>query len=485
MNVIVIGDIILDINYNSEVNRNAPEADIPIYNIIDTNYILGGASNVAQNLKYLDTNIEIISVIGNDKMGTKIEFLLKEKEIKNKLFIDETRKTTQKHRIFHNNKLQVRYDVEDTNDISSKIEIEILDYIFNKQNEQNKQKEQKIDAIIISDYDKGVVTDTLCKKIIEYSNENNIFTFIDPKIKNINKYKNCFCFKPNLNESKMITNETILDKMFEQIKKNIQPTNIILTCGEKGIYINNKDTHIYHETPIKVVDVTGAGDIVLCILVYIFLQSKDLVLASKIANYIAGKSVQQIGNYNVSINDIDEYYEKERFKETKNKNKNQNNNNNQNNNKIIYDSEIDKIKNIKEFGKQNNSKIVFTNGCFDIIHSAHIKNLQFAKSQGDILVVGLNSDDSIKRLKGKERPINSLEERTELLSLFDFIDYIIVFNDDTPLNVIKALQPYTIVKGSDYKKEQIVGLEYVENVVLFDYIAGKSSSLVINKILNH
>ena len=462
MNILVIGDIMLDINYITEINRKAPEANIPVHDIREINHILGGASNVAQNLKYLNTSVQLISVIGNDENGKKIELLLKEKGIKTHLFVDENRKTTQKNRFFHNDELILRYDNEDRNDIPRQIENKIMDYIFSN---------NKIDAIVISDYDKGVVTEELCTKVIDYANQNNIYTFIDPKIKNVNKYKNCFCFKPNLNESEIMTNETNKDsdKMFAKIKEIVCPNNIVLTCGEKGIYVNNSKNHIIHDSQINVVDVTGAGDIVLCILVFVFLLKKDLFLASKIANYIAGKSVQTIGNYNVSLDDIDEYeyFVKERKQE-------------QIHEKIIYDYETNKIQEIKN---NTNSVIVFTNGCFDIIHSAHIKNLQFAKKQGDILVVGINSDESVKRLKGESRPINTIKERCELLSLFDFVDYIIVFNDDTPLNIIKHLKPNTIVKGSDYKKEQIVGAEYADNIVLFDYIEGKSSSLVIKKIL--
>ena len=145
---------------------------------------------------------------------------------------------------------------------------------------------------------------------------------------------------------------------------------------------------------------------------------------------------------------------------------------------MIYDYDIEKIKKIT----QSNNNIVFTNGCFDILHSAHIKLLKFSKKQGEILVVGLNSDDSIKRLKGLSRPINNIIERTEILLQFDFIDYIIIFEDDTPLNILKILQPNTIVKGGDYTKEQIIGAQYANNIILFDFIKNKSSSLVINKI---
>ena len=193
MNIIIIGDVMIDINNKSEVLRFAPEADIPIYNILDTNYILGGASNVAQNLKNLGTNVEIISVIGDDIYGEKIKEIFDTKLIKNKMFVDKERKTTQKNRIFTKDKLNVRYDIESTNDISCDIENQIIDYVMNKNN--SNIENYKIDAIIISDYDKGVITETLSQTIIAYANEHNIPTFVDPKIKNYMKYKGCFLFK--------------------------------------------------------------------------------------------------------------------------------------------------------------------------------------------------------------------------------------------------------------------------------------------------
>ncbi len=446
----------LDINYNSIINRIAPEANIPIYNIIDVNYILGGASNVAQNLNSLEINVKLISVVGNDSYGEIMKQILVEKKIKYQLF-EDFRKTTQKHRIFNNNKISVRYDIEDTFDISLELSNKIMNYIMNQKN---------IDAIVISDYNKGLLTTQLCREIIEYSNKKNIYTFVDPKIKNVEKYQNCFCFKPNMIECKAITglNEIEdIDTMFKTIKQLINCENIIITSGENGIYINNKSNHITHTDKMDVIDVTGAGDIVLTVLTYIYLKTKDLILACKIANSIAGKSVKTIGNYNISNSEIEIYL--------------------QNNiilNKVIYFYESEKIKNIKNINF--NKKIVFTNGCFDILHSAHIKILQFSKKQGDILVVGINSDESIKKLKGPERPINNIEERTNILSLFEFIDYIIIFNDNTPYNIIELLKPNILVKGSDYKKEDVIGANLVDDVILFDYIQNKSTSLIVNKI---
>lgn len=454
MNIIIIGDIMIDINNNSEVKRNAPEANIPIYNILDVNYILGGAANVAKNLKNLETNVEIISVVGNDLYGNIIRDIFCLNDINNKLFVDNNRKTTQKNRIFTNNTLNVRFDIEDTYDISVDIESQIIDYVTIKND---------IDAIIISDYDKGVVTERLCQTIINYANKNNIPIFVDPKLKNYIKYKGCFLFKPNIHEAETITNEKNIEKILNTIFDNIQCQNILITKGKDGMILNNLSNSINHTEKFDLVDVTGAGDIVLAVLVYYYLKYKNLWEACKISNYIGGKSVQNIGNYSISLKDIKDYEYK----------------NNVLNKKIIYDFEIDKIKSLSE-----KKGLVFTNGCFDILHSAHIQLLQYSKKQGNILVVGLNSDDSIKRLKGSQRPINDIHERSKILTLFDFIDYIIIFSEDTPLNIIKMLEPNILVKGSDYKIDNIIGKEYVDKIILFDYINGKSSTNVINKIKN-
>ena len=284
--------------------------------------------------------------------------------------------------------------------------------------------------------------------------------FVDPKLKNFLKYKNCFLLKPNINEAEQISNETNINKMVEIIFEKICCKNLLITMGKEGMILNSVSNKIEHDSIIKLLDVTGAGDIVIAVLVYVFLKDDDLFKACKIANYIAGKSVSCIGNYSTNKNDIDEYNEVK-------------------NNKIIYDYEIDKLKQLSQ-----NKKIVFTNGCFDILHSAHIELLQFSKKQDNLLVVGLNDDNSIKRLKGDERPINDINERSKILSLFDFIDHIVIFSDDTPYKIIELLKPNILVKGGDYKVDEIIGKEHVNEVILFSYIQNKSSTNVIKKIKN-
>jgi D-beta-D-heptose 7-phosphate kinase/D-beta-D-heptose 1-phosphate adenosyltransferase len=449
MNIIVIGDIMIDINNYCITNRKAAEANIPIYKINKTEYKLGGAANVANNL--LNNNIKLISIIGNDYYGKIIIELLDKLNINNKLFIDNKRKTTQKNRLFYDNKLINRHDIEDDYDINLDLENDIFNYIKNIKD---------IDAIVLSDYDKGLLTFNLCQQIINFSNDNNIYTFVDPKIKNIMKYKNCFCLKPNMNESIQLTNETNINNIFNILFDKLNVKNIIITNAEKGLYLNNHNNIINNNKKFNVIDVTGAGDIFLSVLLICYLQNNNLILSSKIANYIASKSIEYIGNYKIKLTDIDEYYLNE--------------------NKIIYENEKDKL----ELLNKLYSNIIFTNGCFDIFHSAHLRLLNYCKEQNGTVILGLNSDISIKKIKGENRPINNLNERIELLKNLNIIDYIIIFDDETPYNILKYLKPNTIVKGGDYNIDNIIGKEFCNEIKLFNYINGISTTNIIKHIFD-
>ena len=478
INVIVIGDIILDINYLSTITRNAPEAKhIPVHKIHNVEHILGGAANVAFNLTRLGINVELISCIGgneNDHNLKKIVEILNEKNVNFKLFTDKNKKyITTKNRIIHHNNMCARYDIEDDADINKDISNDIISYVQSKVN---------TNAILISDYNKGVITDYLCSKVINYCNERGIYTFIDPKIKNIYKYKNCFCFKPNMNESIALTKTTNITNMFSEIKKSLNNTHTIITDSENGLYVDDVSNHVTHDKKISLVDVTGAGDVVISVLLYCFLSfNKDILTAAAIANYIGGKSVQVLGNYTICLKDIEEGYNASILKHHENQppmsiisilelpTK-----------KILVDADVEELQKFNN----NNLNIVFTNGCFDIVHSGHLKLLNYCRNKGGIVIVGLNSDQSVKNLKGNSRPINTASERGEFLLSLNMVDYVVIFNDDTPYNIINAIRPKTLVKGGDYCKENVVGSDLVEDVFIFDYLENKSSSLIINKILN-
>ncbi len=463
MRILLYGEIILDRYFISITNRKAPECDIPIFQTVKIEDKLGGAANVAANLNQF-CDLEFISVLGNDDVSKSIINLLNSNSIKNKIFFSE-RKSIIKNRTICNNKIVHRLDIEDTFDIPENLSDEIILYL------ESKFISNKIDGFILSDYNKGIIPINLSKKIIELCNKYNVMIFVDPKIKDINKYYGCTFFKPNYsealeiisnyNKSQVNLNPTQTDINHTQLVitlyKIIGCKYLLITLGSDGMigYDGVDLIRITHTNPINLIDVTGAGDIVISVFSYIFILSNDFGFSCQIANSIAGKSVEVLGNYKFSIEDI------------------------KNSNKIIHSKQIDTISNIRKI----HSNIVFTNGCFDIVHTGHIKLLRYCKSIGDVLILGLNSDSSIKRLKGESRPINKQEDRIEFIQLLDFVDYIIVFDEDSPYNILSNLKPDILVKGSDYSIDNVIGKEFASKVELFNLIPNKSTTGIIKKII--
>jgi D-beta-D-heptose 7-phosphate kinase/D-beta-D-heptose 1-phosphate adenosyltransferase len=455
-NILLIGDIMLDINHIAECNRLANEAPIPIYNILETKYILGGAGNVANHLKSLNLDFIFLTLIGNDEYGLKVKDLLNEKNITNHLLIDN-RPTTIKNRIFVNNKLVSRFDNESINGYNH---LFVQDYI----------KTNNFDYIIISDYQKGLLTKDLYLYLIQYSQQNNIKILCDPKDNNLDKYKNIYLLKPNKKEFELLIRKkcNTIDEIIKEgieFKKNMNISKLYITLAELGIlYINHNNIPFY--TPTKktdVIDVTGAGDTILSLLLYIELNNIDENQIGHLCNYIGLKSVQTVGNYNINLTDINNFYL---------------------DNKILT---INNLKILIQKLKKDNKKIVFTNGCFDIIHRGHVEYLKKSKELGDILILGLNSDSSIKQNKGDSRPYNKLEDRIYILEQFPFIDYIIVFDEKTPIDLINIINPNIYTKGAEYTKDNICNVlgENIRNkIVLIDYLNNYSSSKYIN-LLNH
>ena len=454
-NIIIFGDIMLDHQIYGSIIKLANEAPIPVLNKTKEKYSLGGCGNVLINLHSLGcNNIFLFSMIGNDMYGNKIESLLNISNVKYLLIKDNI--TTVKHRFFSDNKILFRYDEEQFNKLKEVDE----NTIYNKFIETIENN--KIDCIIFSDYNKGFLTNTLCQRIIKKANENNIFSVVDPK-DNYKKYMFCSLIKPNRNEVKQLFNidftiEEIGDVLIN-IKEKVHCKNVIITLAEKGISFIGEDNiyFIQHIDPIDVIDVTGAGDIVNTIISYYFpfLVNKEYII--KLSSYIASKSVSFAGTYIIKSEDIlmaNRYF---------------------NDNKLISFNEIKFIK----------SKCIFTNGCFDILHKGHLELFKFCKANvpdNGIFIVGLNSDKSIKRLKGLTRPVNNLDSRLTMLNSIKWIDYIIVFEEDNPIELLKLLQPDIIVKGGDYKPDEILGKEFCKEVKIFNTIQGYSTTNIISKL---
>lgn len=415
--IYVIGDIMLD-KWMCGINkRKNPESRAPLIDIKNISYNLGGASNVAVNISQFDIPVILIGSIGNDESGVKILDLISKAKFESSLF--QSKHTIQKTRIVDelSRKHLIRYD---------------YDYKFRIQNTYNKilEKIKPNDIVVISDYGKGIISSTIIKKIIQRSK--NIL--VDPKQKPY-IYKNCYLVKPNMKKFLEWTNSKKFTwKNAMLLLKKMNWKWLIITDGPNGVYVlNETKKKFFRSKQVKAIDVSGSGDIVLSYLAYCFYTNKELFFSIYKSSIIATYYVQEAG---VSII-----------------------------NKSI-------IKNFTE--------IVFTNGCFDILHDGHIRLLKFAKTLGDKLVIGLNSDMSVKKNKGDSRPINSQEIRKRNLKRLNLADEIIIFNEKTPLNLIKKIKPSTIVKGSDYKKSTVVGNKLAK-IEIFPKYKNFSTTKIINK----
>lgn len=444
-NILVIGDIMIDRYIYTNISKIANEAPIPVFSFNNEKNILGGCGNVLENMKLFQNNLYLISVIGDDLNKNIVQNLTH--KFNSNLIIDSTRKTSVKTRILSDNKILLRYDIENTHVINSDIESQIINS-FNT-------LLPTLDIVIFSDYNKGILTEKICKHIIEQCNLNNKITIGDLKY-NFMFYKNITLTKPNYSEAKQFTKKENVTEMHNIIFDQINCKYSIITLGKDGISFSDKNnlfTTSYESN--EVIDVTGAGDIVTAI-IGSFFNKIDLKLILKLATYLGTLSVKKIGTYEISHNDILCSYKWIKNKEF--------------NTDILYH-----IKNSK-------NKIVFTNGCFDVLHIGHLSYLEEAKKLGHILILGLNSDNSIKRLKGDKRPINNLNDRITFLNKLDFIDFIVPFDEDTPLNIIKLIQPDILVKGGDYTIESVIGREFAKETVILPFVDGKSSTNIINKL---
>ena len=461
MSILVIGEVILDVYLHCESNKISTEGLFPNFNVNSVTNKLGGAANVAVNISNLNHNTTFVSILGEDNKD-KIINLLNKNNIKYKFIYDKFITNTIKTRIVNNQMFYGRFDIENKQTISLEQEDEIMNIIISHYHEN------KINGIVLSDYNKGMLTETLIHKIVSFCNENKIISFIDPKSKNYSKYKNCTFFKPNKLDASLITNKENLDDILIDLYTKINCKYIVYTLACNGIILYDGVNKIVkkHTKTFKCIDPTGAGDIVISILAYYYMKTLNLDTTIELCNFVAGKSVEYVGNYICSENDVDEFF-------------NYNNDINILNNKRL---KFEDILHFKEINK--NKRVVFTNGCFDIIHTAHLKLLKFCKSKGDLVVVGLNTDLSIKKIKGNKRPINKNQDRFEFLALLDFIDFIVFFDEETPYNILSILKPYMLVKGGDYKLEELLGNEFCENIEFFNYIENKSTSLIIKEITN-
>ncbi|MBF0274179.1 MAG: D-glycero-beta-D-manno-heptose-7-phosphate kinase [Nitrospinae bacterium] len=467
--ILVVGDMILDDYIWGTVSRISPEAPVQVVEQQRNNFALGGAANVANNLSTLNCKVEMLGVIGDDDNGKKLLKLLRKAGISTKpVIVVPGRPTTIKTRVIAHNQQILRIDKEDKTSIDKEHEALILkkfDGII-----------KDIDGIIISDYLKGVVTKKVATKIIKQAKKHNKIVIADPKGKDLSKLKGSTIITPNLKEIKeaapiKISSEQEIERAIQYIFGLLDLDYILLTRSEKGMTLYKKDGGSLNipTTAREVYDVTGAGDTVISVLMMGLVTGLEIEDSCKLANRAAGIAVGKIGASSITLDEIiDELKE----------------NINHSGKKVVSWESITRI---ASFLKNHKKKIVFTNGCFDLLHYGHIKYLQDAKALGDVLIVGLNSDSSVQRLKGKKRPLINEKERAKLLAAMDCIDYVVIFSEDTPLEIIKTVGPDILVKGGDYTPDEVVGKEQVEKyggkVKIIPLVKNLSTSTIVDKIV--
>jgi len=462
-NIIVIGDLILDKYLWGSCDRISPEAPVQIIDIDSDSYLLGGAGNVANNLISLGASVTVLSVVGQCSTASKITDLLKTAKVNSKYIIfEENRRTSEKTRLISSQQQVIRFDTETLNDISEDSQDNLITIFSSIVNDY--------DFVVLSDYGKGVLTEKLTQSIIKISQQNDVKLIVDPKGSDYSKYKGAFTITPNKKEAILATGINITDtesltNALIQLKENLKLDKSLITLSHEGIAAYDKELKEFPTSAIEVFDVSGAGDTVIASLAFGLSSGLSFENAIKLSNLAAGVVVAKIGSATANIEEIIEFESKLH--------------------KSSFEDHIkdrQEIKKILDSDKILGKKIVFTNGCFDILHIGHVKYLQEAKRLGDILVVGINSDSSVRKLKGSPRPFNSEEDRSSIIASLESVDYVVIFDEETPEKLIKFLLPDTLVKGGDYQNQTIAGQEFVNEVKLINFVEGKSTTSVIEKI---
>ena len=454
--ILVIGDLILDEYLFGTINRINPEAPVPVLNISNNKreHRLGGAANTANNVAALGAKCTVIGQVGNDKFKEPMIELFNQANINTFLIERDDLTTIKKTRLVAQNQQALRVDFEDPKPIESEHVKQIITFINANQ----------FDMILLSDYNKGMLT----KELTEELKKLDIQIVVDPKPSNMMLFKDSFVIAPNIKEAKEITNSNNSSTELSKLIAEKYNTHVIITQGPNGTSSYNKDTNEYHHLPTKaqeVYDVSGAGDTFTATLTLALAAHAELYEATQIANHAAGVVVGKFGTSTLTLEELKSSF-------------------NGKHSKVKTREELVKIvKKLKSEGKI----IVTTNGTYDILHVGHTKLLNTAKSFGDILILAINTDDSTKRYKGPTRPINNETDRVELVANLSAVDYVVLFDEDTPKELLDKLKPNIHVKGGDYKPNALIESNIVRKhggeIKIVKLVEGKSSTNTITKIM--
>jgi D-beta-D-heptose 7-phosphate kinase/D-beta-D-heptose 1-phosphate adenosyltransferase len=464
MHVWVVGDLMLDEYVMGAVERISPEAPVPVVRVQDTEHRLGGAANVARQVAALGASVSLSGVIGEDAAGDDFLRLCAESNIDTRAVIRlRERRTTRKLRVLGHSQQLLRLDWEDVRPCAPESMVSLAARLAEGPRPQ---------AIILSDYAKGVLTPEVIASITALRADAPVV--VDPKHRDFTRYRGATTITPNLRELEAAAGQALDADDTEAIAAAARPLAsaagleaMVVTLGGRGMLVvpvQGQDTAI-PAIPREVYDVTGAGDTAISVLTLSLAARASLVEAAQLANAAAGVSVGQIGAVAVDASSIRDALTARP------------------DGKILTRADlVARAATWRMAGK----RIVFTNGCYDLLHVGHLSLLSQAAKLGDVLVLAINSDASVRRLKGPERPLVPQEDRAAVLAALGFVDAVTIFDEDTPLEVLQSIRPHVLVKGGDYRIDQVVGREFLEatggRVVLVPLTPEKSTTALVERI---
>jgi len=470
--ILCVGDLMLDDFVYGEVTRISPEAPTPVLTVARSEIEIGGAGNVARNIAGLGARCIFVGLIGKDDAGRTLTeaFVKLGGMVVPHLVVDAGRHTTRKVRFVseHHSAHLMRADWETAQPASAASEAEVI--------AQAEAALPQAGAVVLSDYAKGALTERVVRAVIDSARRLGKPVIVDPKGHNYSLYRGATVITPNRAElgaavHRPVTTEAEIAKAAAELARIVEAEAVLVTRSEQGMTLHAEGQAPVHipAYPVKVRDVSGAGDTVAAVMAVLMAMKAPFDAAMRVANAAAAVVVGKRGTATVTPAEL-----RHRILPAASL---------ADEDKIVFDwSMLDER--LADW-RRHGLRVGFTNGCFDILHRGHIKLLAEARAHCDRLVVGLNSDTSTTRLKGKGRPLNPAEGRAEVLAALEAVDLVVVFEEDTPIELIKRVRPAVLVKGADYRREDVVGRDVVEqaggDVILVDLVPGHSTTAIVER----
>lgn len=467
-NILVVGDLMVDEYLWGDVERISPEAPVQVVTIKDEDFSLGGSGNVVNNIVALGAKVSAVGVIGTGSDGQLLLNKLNELGVDIAgIFQDSNRPTTRKTRIIASNQHVLRIDRETKESISEPAFEAIAKYL--------EEKIPDVDVVLISDYGKGLITEALMARLIAAAQKHKKITIADPKGLDFSKYSGVSLITPNKKEAALasgieVVDETTLIEAGNKILQRVDIDKLLITCGKDGMVLfdRNKAPYKIRAETRQVYDVSGAGDTVLAVFGLSVASGISFEDGAVLANTSAGIVVGKVGTATVSRQELSSALKHDDIS--------------------LKHKDLSELPVLIQDMKKKGKRLVMTNGCFDLLHAGHIMLFSASKKLGDVLIVAIDDDDSVRGLKGKGRPVISARERVRIISALDSVDYVVVFSSQELSKLIEIIRPDVLTKGSNYASEEVFGRELVEQlggrVVLIPVTEKISSTRIINNIRN-